>query len=111
MANLFYLAVILTVLTTRIFLFIAPIPSPTVGGLRLHHYMYGLAGFGLAVVLQSPTLGAVSCGLFVDQVPFLLLAGKTHQDNYSARSLIGLVLLLAFVFLIRNDLVALVSQA
>ncbi len=45
---------------------------------------------------------AVGLGLFVDELPFILIKGKTHEDNYSKKSLYGLFVLIALVFLTKK---------
>ncbi len=62
--------------------------------------MYGLLLLPVAFYISSPALYAVGLGLFIDELPFLLLRGKTHQDNYSAKSLLGLFVCIALVYLI-----------
>ncbi len=43
--NVFFLVFLATVLVTRIYLYFWPIPSPTIRGFRLHHYMYGIINY------------------------------------------------------------------
>jgi len=82
-----------------------PLPAPTVGKLRVHHYMYGLLGIVIALAIHSLILYAVGWGLFVDELTYLVIGGKTHQDNYSALSLSGTVILMVVIFFARGWIV------
>jgi hypothetical protein len=81
-ANFFFLVFFAVILFVRIFLFYKPIQSPTVRGIRLHHYMYGIVLSLIAVIFQHVTVYAVGLALLVDEIPFLILRGKNHADNY-----------------------------
>lgn len=105
MGNYFFLIFILTILITRVALFIYPVSSPTIGSLHLHHYMYGLVGIFLGLLLQSVLIYAVGFGLFIDEVTYLLIGGKTHKDNYSAVSLLGTLCLVVVAFLLKDYLI------
>lgn len=87
-----------TILVTRIFLYFCPTPSPTLGAVRLHHYMYGVVAIVLGVALNILTLFAIGLGLFIDELTFLLIKGKTHKDNYSKISLLGTLFLVIIIF-------------
>ena len=96
-----------TVITTRLFLYFCRLSSPTVGTFRLHHYMYGLVGIPFAFLAHSLALYALSAALVVDEITYLVIGGETHDDNYSALSLGGTLLLVVFVFIFREQLVGL----
>ena len=64
--------------------------------------MYGLIGIAIALPLGWLSLYAIGWGLFIDELTFLLMRGKTHADNYSAISLLGTALLIIGIFLLRN---------
>lgn len=99
MFSYFFLVFIATLLITRIFLYFRPIASPTVGSFRLHHYMYGVVGMILGIAFNILTLFAIGLGLFIDELTYLLIGGKTHEDNYSKTSLIGtLIFVIIFFF-------------
>jgi len=100
----FFSIFISTILITRVFLYLKPTPAPTIKGFRIHHYMYGLILILFGVMLSNIFVYAVGWGLFIDELPFLALGGKTHQDNYSPRSLLGVLILAIMVMLFRNYL-------
>jgi hypothetical protein len=89
MITTFNIVFFLTILFTRIYLLIRPTASPTIGELRLHHYMYGILLVFLAIPLENLILGAVGWGLFIDELTYILINGKNHKDNYSRISLLG----------------------
>lgn len=98
----FFLIFATTVLITRVYLYFRPTASPTIHGFRLHHYMYGLVLIVIGLIVQWLPLYAIGLGLFVDELAFILLRGKTHGDNYSWKSLAGTVLFVIAVFLLRD---------
>ena len=104
MTSYFFIVFIFTVILTRVVLYIRPTPSPTIRGFRVHHYMYGIAGVALALLIHSITLYAVGLGLFVDELTYLLIRGKDHKDNYSRTSLLGTALCVLIVFLTQGYL-------
>src|SRR3989344_1287872 len=96
----FFVIFFITILLTRVFLYINPTPAPTINGFRTHHYMYGLVLAPAGALLGSVTIFAVGTGLFVDKLGYLLIGGKTHEENYSKASLLllGLFVVLAYIF-------------
>ena len=98
----FFLIFLATVVSVRIILFLKPIASPTIGGFRMHHYMYGIALAIFGLVVNFLTIYAIGVGLFVDELAYLLIRGKTHADNYSVKSLIGTVVFVVLVFIFRK---------
>ena len=69
--------------------------------------MYGLIGIPLAFLAHSLALYALSAALLVDEVTYLVTGGETHDDNYSALSLGGTLLLVVLVCIFREQLVGL----
>ena len=45
--------------------------------------------------------------MFVDEITYLVIGGESHDDNYSAFSLGGTLLLVVFVFIFKEQLVGL----
>ncbi len=102
MHNQFFLIFLATILITRIFLFLRPIPSPTLGKFRTHHYMFGILGIVIGLFAHWLVVYAIGWGLFIDELMYLLMRGKNHEDNYSKISLIGTFLFIILVFILRN---------
>ncbi len=104
MISYFFIIFALTVLMTRLILYIRPTASPMVGGIQMHHYMYGIVGIIVSLFLHSITIYAIGLGLFVDELTYLLIRGKNHKDNYSGISLFGTALFVMIVFLFQTYL-------
>lgn len=100
--NYFFTLFLLTIFIVRIFLFVLPTASPTLRGFRLHHYMYGLIMALVGALLESVTLYAIGTGLFIDELGYLLIGGKTHDDNYSHSSLLLTAVFVILVYLLRD---------
>lgn len=105
MINTFYLTATATVLVTRSLLWVWRLESPTIGTLKLHHYMYGAATALLAAVLfHSLLLYAIGWGLVVDEAVFVVTGGKTYREYFSAVSIVGTMLLIAVLYSTRLSL-------
>ena len=101
----FFLLVSITVVITRLFLAIYPIPAPTIKRFRVHHYMYGAGLILIGLSVHWIVAYAIGIGLFLDELTYLFLRGTTHKDNYSAPSLLGTLFFVALVFAVRTFLV------
>ncbi len=101
----FFFTFLITILATRLFLFLRPIPAPTIGKFRTHHYMFGLLGIVVGLLIHSVLVFAIGLGLFVDELTYILIGGKTHADNYSKISLLGTLFFIVLVFIFRNNLI------
>lgn len=104
MSDYFFTIFVLTIVGTRVFLFVYPIPAPTLGKFRTHHYMFGIVAAGLALAINSITLYAIGIGLLVDELSYLLIRGKTHRENYSAISLVGTLVFIIVGFILKDYL-------
>ena len=102
MSSYFFPTFLATVAITRLFIFIYPIPAPTFGKFRTHHYMYGLIGIFVGLAFHSVMIYAIGLALFVDELTYLLIRGKNHNDNYSRISLLGTLFFVIIVFIFRN---------
>ena len=100
----FFVIFLITILLTRVFLYIHPTPAPTISGFRTHHYMYGLVLALAGALFGSVTIFAVGVGLFVDELGYLLIGGKTHEENYSKASLILLSIFIVLAYIFREQM-------
>lgn len=105
--NEFFLIVLGTVLTTRTLLFFYPVPTPKIGSFRPHHWMVGLLIGGIGILFSSLVVYAIGFGLFIDELTYVLMRGRSHEDNYSIISLAGTVIFISLTFVFRGYLVAL----
>ncbi len=86
----------------RLWLFAWPVSGPTIRNFRIHHYLVGLFLALAGASVHWLYLYAIGLGLFVDEVTFILISGKTHADNYSFTSLCGTLGLVVLAFLTRG---------
>lgn len=104
-ADYFFTIFLITILTTRFFLYFKPIPSPVIKGIRLHHYMYGLALIPIGLLFRNITMYAIGLGLFIDELSYLFLKGKNHKDNYSLLSLAGTAFFVVLIYILKEQLI------
>ena len=71
----------------------------------MHHWMYGLILLAIGIIIKNVPVYAIGIGLFVDELPYILIRGKTHKDNYSSKSLVGLSICILIVFIARKWLI------
>lgn len=103
-SDIFFLLVLATVVVARLLLFFKPISSPTVWGLRLRHWMYGVVGILLGLTIQCLPIYAIGFGLWIDELSYIIIGGRTHRDNYSAASIGGTIILIFLTFAFRAEL-------
>ena len=105
----FFLFAIVTILLTRVSVFIFNRPSPTIKNFRTHHWMYGLLFtiilFCISRFYKNVYLLAISMGIFLDEIGFILIKGKTHKDNYSPKSFIILIFFIILLFIFRETII------
>ena len=106
MINYFFPIFSATVAITRLFLFYYPTPSPKIKGFQLHHYVYGIIGMSLGVFFDSIIVYAVGLGLFVDELTYIMIRGKGHEDNYSKISVVGTFVFVCLAFPFRDYLIS-----
>ena len=105
--NYFFILFFVTIIFVRLFLFLKPVASPTIKGIRLHHYMYGIGLIAVSLFLRSQELYAIGFGLFFDEAAYILTKGQTHEDNYSPSSILGTIIFVILVFFLREAFVLL----
>ena len=71
--------------------------------------MYGLL---LTIILLSISnfyknlyLLSISLGLFLDEIGFIIIKGKNHEDNYSSKSFMILLSFIILLFIFREKIV------
>lgn len=97
----FTITFILALIVTRIGVYLLvlikdksgkPRPETELFGFRIHHYMYGIILGAIGYLINNTVLFAIGLALFIDELPFLLMRGKTHEDNYSIVANIGVAI-------------------
>ena len=83
MDNLDYFFVIFlgTVAATRLFMFLTKSTAPSIKSFRTRHYMYGLILVLVAFFVHNLTIYAVGLGLFIDELPAILVKGPGHKEE------------------------------
>ncbi len=111
LSDKYFFFTMLTVILTRVWVYLFNKPSPTIKNFRTHHWMYGLL---LTIILFSISnfytnlyLLSISTGIFLDEIGFIIIRGKTHKDNYSPQSFMILMFFLLLLFLFRESIVCL----
>lgn len=105
----YFLFTFVTILITRIWVYIFNRPSPTIKNFRTHHWMYGLFFtiilFFIARIYTNVYLLSISMGIFLDEIGFIVIGGKNHEDNYSAKSFMVLMFFILLLFIFREFVV------
>lgn len=105
----FFLITMITIIITRILVYVFNKPSPTIKSFRTHHWMFGLAFVILLLCLSNfytnLYLFSISTGIFLDEIGFIILRGKTHEDNYSPKSFIILMFFILLLFIFKENIV------
>lgn len=105
----YFLCTIITIFITRVWVYIFNRPSPTIKNFRTHHWMYGLL-FTIILICISKFytniyLLAISMGIFLDEIGFILIRGKNHEDNYSPKSFMIIILFIILLFIFRGVII------
>lgn len=117
--NVFFWVIFGTVIVARAYLHGASllrrklgrnlVPHPSLRGVRIHHYVYGMVLCLIGLYIRSVGLIAIGFGLIADEVWFVVGLHGDDTRYLSRSSLIGSAVMLLIVFLFRNQLFALVT--
>ena len=113
--NYFFLIFLGTIAITRVFL-LTKTAGPTIKGFRVRHYMFGLVLTVLSFLIHNFTVYAIGLGLFVDEVPPILVKGPGHkseywngcEDYYSPWCVAGVLIIIFLVYVFRSNIVGLI---
>ncbi len=89
MKNIFFPVFFATIVIARLVVFIYPNTLPTISGLQIHHYMIGVLLILVGIFGRSLVLYTIGLGLFIDQLAFIIIGGKTPDDYFSMVSMLG----------------------
>jgi hypothetical protein len=67
--------------------------------------MYGIVLIAFGLIFHKLMIYGIGWGLFIDELTYLLINGKTHADNYSTASLIGTIIIAVIIYILKNNLV------
>jgi hypothetical protein len=105
----FFLLTLMTIITTRVVVYIFNKPSPTIKNFRTHHWMFGLIFtiilYCISNFYTNIYLISISIGVFLDEIGFIVIRGKTHQDNYSPKSFMIILFSILLLFIFRENIV------
>ena len=105
----YFLFTFITILITRIIVYIFNKPSPTIKNFRTHHWMFGLLFtiifFCISNFYTNIYLLSISTGVFLDEIGFIIIRGKTHEDNYSPKSFMILLFFILLLFIFKEAIV------
>ncbi len=105
----YFLFTTLTIIITRVLVYIFNKPSPTIKNFRTHHWMFGLVFtiilFCISSFYTNIYLLAISMGIFLDEIGFIMIRGKTHEDNYSPKSFMILIIFIFLLFIFRENII------
>ena len=105
----YFLFTMITIILTRVYVYLFNKPSPTIKGFRTHHWMYGILFtfifFCISNFYANVYLLSISMGIFLDEIGFIIIRGKTHEDNYSPKSFMILMLFVILLFIFRENIV------
>lgn len=105
----YFLLTFITILITRIVVYIFNKPSPTIKSFRTHHWMFGLFFtiilFCISSFYTNIYLLSISMGIFLDEIGFIIIRGKTHEDNYSPKSFMILIFFIILLFIFRENII------
>lgn len=104
----FFIFSLTTIIITRILVYLFNKPSPTIKNIRIHHWMFGLL-FTILLFCTSSFytniyLLSISIGIFLDEIGFIIIKGKTHEYNYSPKSFMILIVLYLFYLYLEKKL-------
>lgn len=109
MYDKFFLFTTITILITRVLVYIFNKPSPTIKNFRTHHWMFGLVFtiilFCISSFYTNIYLLSICMGVFLDESGFIVIRGKTHEDNYSPESFMILIFFIILLFIFRESFV------
>jgi len=71
--------------------------------------MYGLLLSLLGYSTKTAWIFGVGLELSVDELTYLLMGGKTHEDNYSKISVLGTAFFAVVILLLRSQIVGVIQ--
>lgn len=105
----YFLFTMITIIITRALVYMFNKPSPTIKNFRMHHWMFGLfltvIFFCISKFYTNIYLLSISTGVFLDEIGFIIIGGKTHEDNYSPESFMILIFFILLLFIFRESII------
>lgn len=101
-----FIIVLITVIATRLWLFLRPTASPRLQGFKLHHYMYGVVLVGISFLFSNLLIYGISFGLIIDELPLFIWYKNNdfHWKEYnSIYARVGIFVCLIILFLFKKQ--------
>ena len=102
----FFLILIATLAITKVALLKKSFHSPTIFGVRLHHWIYGVALIIAGAIVHNITAYAIGWALFTDQLPLIVTNKWRWEDSYSKKTLLAIMGLVLLLFIFRKPLLS-----
>ncbi len=106
--DLFYVVFVLTILITRVLVWLVPEGDIIFGSFVVHHFWFGIVLFviGLIFVKGRVWFYGVGLGLIADQLVFMILGAGKDAEYWALLSVLSMVIIAAIVYLIRENLIS-----
>ncbi len=106
--NLFYLAFILTVLISRISVYLLPNRNIVIFGLIIHHFWFGFLVFIIALLFKRKAdvlvISAIGLGLMADELIFIVLGGGGDLEYWSKVVVFSTCIILLLIYFVRRKI-------
>ena len=108
--NLFYILLILTIISIRLGVFLIPEVDVSFIGLNIHHFWFGVIIVLIALIVPKKydwvkiVLYAIGLGLIVDQLVFMLLGAGKDAQYWALPSLFGAIIIALIILPFRQKI-------
>ncbi len=113
--NLFYLLFVSTVIVIRLGVFFVPNVDFTFLDFVLHHFWFGILLISVSFLFMKKKhfriiLFAIGCGLFVDELAFMMMGAGGDNEYWGWLSVGGTILIGCIVGIFRKNLLIFIQK-
>lgn len=110
--NLFYVLILLTIILTRISIFLVPEVDIRLFGFSIHHFLFGIPLIILGKIFHKQKylkifLVGIGFGLMLDEFTFIILGAGMDRQYWDVFSVIGTILFTGIFYFVRKKVLAL----
>ncbi len=113
LGDYFFLIFLAVIVATRLLLIRNVFDPFYIKKFRVRHYMYGVVLILLAFANNNLTMLAIGAGLFIDELPLILMKGLGHDDKewrgdkdyHMEWTAVGVLLFVFLVYMFRKFIV------